>query len=67
MVYQDDALVYEGKIEGEGQITAPLNDADILNIRIELPDAVSPAESEGSGDDRVLALQLTKISLVYSE
>lgn len=67
LVYQDDALVYEGKIEGEGQITAPLNDADILNIRIELPDAVSPAESEGSGDDRVLALQLTKISLVYSE
>ena len=66
-IYQDDELVYEGKIEGESQITIPLNDSDTLNLRMELPDAVSPAEQGGSGDDRVLALQLTRISLVYAE
>ena len=67
LVYQDDKIVYEGKIEGEGQITVPLDSCDTLNIRMELPDAVSPLELDGSGDDRVLALQLTKISLVYAE
>ena len=67
LVYQDDALVYEGAIEGEGQIVVPLESTDTLNLRMELPDAVSPQTLDGSGDDRELALQLTKISLVYSE
>lgn len=54
--------VYDDQLQPNSQITFKFKpDSDIIDLKISLPDAVSPAKLGQSGDTRVLGMQLTKI------
>ena len=66
IVFCTDREMFRGSISEEGgTVTMPVqvDEQGMIDIRIELPDAVSPGEIEHTGDTRKLALRLLEMSL----
>lgn len=63
IIYCNGIEVFQGILTGETELIAPLqSDGEgMLNISIVLPDAISPKETVGSIDSRILGIGLTKI------
>lgn len=67
-IYQNDTIISEGSISGNGQITANFAvENGKCNFKIALPNAVSPYELGVSDDRRVLALAISSMEFTIKE
>lgn len=68
-VYANDTLVYDGRVSRGHNITfdcTPL-DKGLVNLQIDLPEAVSPKALNMSSDARDLALAIRSVSFIEAE
>lgn len=66
VIKQGNDVVFQETLEGENELLVPVtvNNQGIIDITIELPDAVSPKRRENSKDTRVLAIALQEIVIL---
>ncbi len=62
IIFVNDELVYRGIVSGE-DINFDFKNAEVVKIKIQTPNAISPKAAGISGDDRVIALRLEEITI----
>lgn len=64
IIRQGDAIIFDEIISGENEIISLVSadEAGVINLTVDLPNAVSPKLIGESEDERVLALALTEIT-----
>ncbi len=62
-ITQKDEILTNGSVEGESLIDFNIKVENDCEFVVHLPDAISPAENEGTSDTRILALSLEMITI----